>query len=174
MPNLLRWMLLPMAALLIAACSHDDGPSASMAHGGHNNAGAAVHLDVYMTRTCGCCGLWVDHAEEQGFHTIVHYMEQDELTMEKLDRGIGFRLQSCHTAVSSEGFVFEGHIPGRLIHDFLAAAPEDAIGLTVPGMPIGSPGMEMGDRFEPYDVLLVKADGSTEVFTHISALDQQY
>lgn len=174
MHYLIRWLLLPMAALLIAACSHDDGSATSAAHGTHARTAGATHLDVYMTRTCGCCGLWVDHAEEQGFHAVIHYMEQDELTREKLERGIGFRLQSCHTAVSSEGYVFEGHIPARLIHDFLAAVPDNAIGLSVPGMPIGSPGMEMGDRLDPYDVLQVNADGSTQVFAHISSLDQQY
>ena len=167
------WLMLPAMVLFLAACSHDNGHgSASAQHDGRHNG--MTHLDVYMTRTCGCCGLWVDHAEEQGFHTVVTYMEHDELTREKLDLGIGLRLQSCHTAVSSDGYVFEGHLPARLIHSFLDDVPAGARGLAVPGMPIGSPGMEMGDRFEPYDVLLVKEDGSIEVYARIESLEEQY
>lgn len=170
--NILRsirmWLLLPVAAAVLISCGQESGHSASAQHAG------MPHLDVYMTRTCGCCGLWVDHAEEQGFHTVVNYMDQDELTREKLGLGVGLRLQSCHTAVSTDGYVFEGHLPARLIHEFLADVPDGARGLAVPGMPIGSPGMEMGERFDPYDVLLMMDDGSVSVYTRIESLDQQY
>jgi len=166
--NIRMWLLLPVAAVVLISCGHESGHSVSAQHGG------MPHLDVYMTRTCGCCGLWVDHAEEQGFHTVVNYMDQDELTREKLGLGVGLRLQSCHTAVSTDGYVFEGHLPARLIHEFLADVPDGARGLAVPGMPIGSPGMEMGERFDPYDVLLMMDDGSVSVYTRIESLDQQY
>lgn len=162
------WLLAPVAALMLISCGHESGHSASAQHNG------MTHLDVYMTRTCGCCGLWVDHAEEHGFHTVVNYMDQDELTRAKLELGVGLRLQSCHTAVSTDGYVFEGHLPARLIHEFLADVPDGARGLAVPGMPIGSPGMEMGERFDPYDVLLMMDDGSVRVHTRIESLDQQY
>ena len=71
----------------------------------------------------------------------------------KLEAGISPAARSCHTAISTDGYVFEGHIPSRYIRQFLAAPPEGARGLVVPGMPVGSPGMEMGDRFDPYDIL---------------------
>ncbi|NIB39744.1 DUF411 domain-containing protein [Pseudomaricurvus alkylphenolicus] len=128
----------------------------------------AISLDVYKSRTCGCCKKWVSHIEEFGFESEVHH--PTNLNEIKSDKGIAPRYQSCHTAVTNDGYVFEGHIPGSVIQRFLAAPPEDAIGLAVPGMPVGSPGMEVGDRFDPYDVLLLKKDGSSEVYQHISGL----
>lgn len=128
----------------------------------------AISLDVYKSRTCGCCKKWVSHVEELGFESEVHH--PTNLNKIKSDKGIAPRYQSCHTAVTNDGYVFEGHIPGSVIRRFLAAPPEDAIGLAVPGMPVGSPGMEVGDRFDPYDVLLLKKDGSSEVYQHISGL----
>jgi hypothetical protein len=76
--------------------------------------------------------------------------------------GIGTKLASCHTA---EGYVIEGHVPAPDIERLVSAQP-DAVGLTVPGMPVGSPGMEQGAESEPYDVLLIRRDGTTEVFAH--------
>ena len=72
------------------------------------------------------------------------------------------------TAVSSDGYVFEGHVPAHVIQRFLTDPPNNAIGLAVPGMPVGSPGMEVGDRFDPYDVLLLRTDGSSEVYIHMA------
>ena len=80
----------------------------------------------------------------------------------KRQAGIGDKLASCHTA-KIDGYVIEGHVPGSDIKRLVAERP-DAIGLTAPGMPIGSPGMEQGAEFEPYDVLLIRKDGATEVF----------
>ncbi|MGB2130858.1 MAG: DUF411 domain-containing protein, partial [Marinobacterium sp.] len=82
--------------------------------------------------------------------------------------------QSCHTAVSESGYVFEGHVPARLVKQFLANPPEGALGLTAPGMPMGSPGMEMGSRFDPYQVLLMKQDGGYEVYANIERQSEQY
>ncbi len=93
--------------------------------------------------------------------------------MLKQEKGIGSEFQSCHTAVSAKGYVFEGHVPATVMSDFLAQPPEGAIGLAVPGMPVGSPGMEMGERFTPYDVVLLKGDGSSEIYRHIAGADQQ-
>jgi len=80
----------------------------------------------------------------------------------KREAGIGDKLASCHTA-KFDGYVIEGHVPGTDIKRLIAERPE-AVGLTVPGMPAGSPGMVQGADFEPYDVLLIKKDGTTEVF----------
>ena len=85
----------------------------------------------------------------------------------KSDKGISPRYQSCHTAVSKDGYVFEGHIPADIIQRFLANPPPNAIGLAVPGMPAGSPGMEMGSRHDEYDVFLLSKDGGDVVYEHI-------
>lgn len=130
------------------------------------------HLNVYKSPTCGCCGDWIEHAEENGFDTKVFHPQN--LTQMKLDLGIEGRYHSCHTAVSDSGYLFEGHVPAKLVKQFLANPPADALGLTAPGMPMGSPGMEMGDRFQPYQVLLMKKGGDYEVYATISEQPSQY
>jgi hypothetical protein len=169
--NWIRPLFGALGIMLLAACSQQEDQMA-FADGG--DALERVQLDVYKSPTCGCCGLWVEHAEESGFEFQIHHRDNDELTTEKLRRGIGLRYHSCHTAVAADGSVFEGHIPAFLIHQYLAAKPVDSIGLAVPAMPIGSPGMEVGDRLQPYDVFLLKADGSSEIYTRITEFDEQY
>ena len=75
--------------------------------------------------------------------------------------------RSCHTGVSEDGYIFEGHIPGKYITQFLSEKNPNAIGLSVPGMPLGSPGMEVGNRFTPYEVLILFRDGTSEVYAEI-------
>lgn len=125
-----------------------------------------VKLDVYKSPTCGCCADWVDHIETAGFETLVHH--PSDLASIKQANGIGPDLQSCHTAITNEGYVFEGHIPAHIMQRFLDNPPEGAIGLAVPGMPIGSPGMEMGDRYDNYAVMLVMEDGSSKVYEQVT------
>ncbi|MDP1930643.1 MAG: DUF411 domain-containing protein [Gammaproteobacteria bacterium] len=129
-------------------------------------------LSVLKDPSCGCCALWVDHITERGFAAQISH--PSDLNREKLERGIAPQYQSCHTAVSSEGYVFEGHVPANLIQRFLDDKPENAIGLAVPGMPLGSPGMELGEQFQPYDVLLLKTDGSAEVYARVNTKAEQY
>ena len=129
-------------------------------------------LTVHKSPTCGCCGLWVDHARANGFETRIEHPA--DINRLKANHGIAPRHQSCHTAVSVDGFVFEGHVPAHLIARFLAEKPEGAIGLAVPGMPIGSPGMEMGERFDPYEVLVLMADGSSRVYSVIDTPARQH
>lgn len=121
-------------------------------------------LKVYKNPQCGCCSKWVDHMSSAGFSAQTQ--DHNDLSAFKQDHGIAPQYQSCHTGVAN-GYVFEGHIPAEQVQRFLAAPPEGAIGLAVPGMPIGSPGMEMGDRVQEYDVLLLNKDGSSEVFARI-------
>ncbi|MCR6650765.1 MAG: DUF411 domain-containing protein [Cellvibrionaceae bacterium] len=132
--------------------------------------GSTVTLDVYKSPTCGCCADWITHTETNGFKSVIHHPEN--LDSVKQELGIAPQYQSCHTGVSSDGFIFEGHVPARLMKKFLAEKPKDAIGLAVPGMPIGSPGMEMDDRITPYDVLLLHKDGSSSVYERITALEK--
>jgi len=125
-------------------------------------ADAVPSIEVWKSATCKCCGAWVKHLEANGFTVKVNAAEPSTLVALKRQAGIGDKLASCHTAMI-DGYVIEGHVPGTDIKRLVAERPE-AIGLAVPGMPLGSPGMEQGAEFEPYDVLLIKKDGSTETF----------
>ncbi len=129
-------------------------------------------FDVYKSPTCGCCTEWITHTEKRGFSSNTFHPA--DLTAQKEALGVARQYHSCHTAVTKEGYVFEGHVPARLIEKFLQSPPKGALGLAVPGMPAGSPGMEMGDRFTPYEVLLLKKDGSSEVYEAISKQSEQY
>jgi hypothetical protein len=124
---------------------------------------ATAQMQVLKSPTCGCCRAWVAHIEDAGFVVDVQDVLQDVLWAAKDRAGITAELSSCHTGLI-EGYVIEGHVPAADIQRLLAERP-DAIGLTVPGMPIGSPGMEMGDRRDALDTLLVLRDGSTVVFS---------
>ena len=95
---------------------------------------------------------------------------EDHYDLEKIKKfyGITPAYRSCHTAVSSSGYVFEGHIPSRYIEKFLEEKIPNAVGLSVPGMPLGSPGMEFGDRKITYDVLILFKDRSSKVFATVS------
>ena len=131
-----------------------------------------VPLTIYKSPTCGCCEDWITHMEASGFSAHIEHPSQ--LARVKSELGIAPEHSSCHTGVSEDGFVFEGHVPAKLVQRFLENPPEDALGLSVPRMPVGSPGMEMGQRFEPYDVLLLKTDGSSERYARIDRPEQQY
>jgi len=122
----------------------------------------APPIDVWKSATCQCCGNWVKHLEANGLAVTVNSATPSALAALKRQAGIPDKLASCHTA-KIDGYVIEGHVPAPDIERLVAEHP-DAIGLTVPGMPVGSPGMEQGAEFEPYDVLLIKKDGTTEVF----------
>ncbi|MGB5831493.1 MAG: DUF411 domain-containing protein [Thiohalocapsa sp.] len=114
---------------------------------------------VYKTPTCGCCDKWTEHLEDDGFD--VQTTDLSDLRIVKSMAGIQPGQTSCHTA-KIDGYVIEGHVPAADIRRLLKERPE-ARGLTVPGMPKGSPGMD-SPRSEPYQVLLLRDDGSTEVF----------
>lgn len=129
-------------------------------------------MDVYKRASCGCCGKWIDHMTANGYSIIPHDME--DLSALKKEKGVPSYYQSCHTAVSAEGYIFEGHIPARIVQQFLNEKPQNVIGLTVPGMPVGSPGMEVGDKFMPYDVLILMSDGTVAKYAHIASQKEQY
>jgi hypothetical protein len=122
-------------------------------------------LLVHKTPTCGCCKKWIEHLESNGFSPSSKDHRSLQGVKEKYNIKPEYR--SCHTAVSKDGYIFEGHIPSKYIAQFLAEKNLDAIGLSVPGMPLGSPGMEVGDRFTPYDVLILFKDGTSKVYAEI-------
>lgn len=123
---------------------------------------AAIPMDVWKSPTCGCCKDWVTHMEAHGFKVTVHDTGN---TAARTRLGIPTPLGSCHTA-SVGGYAIEGHVPAREVQRLLRERPM-AVGLAVPGMPIGSPGMDglaYKGMQDPYDVLLVQADGSARAF----------
>jgi hypothetical protein len=131
-----------------------------------------ITLNVYKEVTCGCCAGWVAHVDEHGFASKV--IHPADLNAVKEELGVLPKWQSCHTAVSKQGYLFEGHVPAKYISQFLASPPQDALGLAVPGMPMGSPGMEIGNRFNSYEVILLKKDGSSEVYATVKTQAEQY
>ncbi|TVP93321.1 MAG: DUF411 domain-containing protein [Pseudomonadaceae bacterium] len=115
-------------------------------------------IDVYRDANCGCCEAWIDHLKDHGFSVNDHVT--DDMVAVKIEHGVPPELSSCHTGVINGQFV-EGHVPAA---DILSLQNKpDLLGLAVPRMPIGSPGMEMGDRKDPYEVIGLEADGSTRV-----------
>lgn len=125
-----------------------------------------AQLTVYKSPSCGCCSAWVDHLFSEGLSAETIDVDYYQLQAVKVRNGITPELSSCHTALV-DGYFIEGHVPASDIKRLMAERP-DALGLTVPGMPIGSPGMEMGEEREPFDTLLVLNDGSTEIFAQHS------
>jgi hypothetical protein len=126
-------------------------------------AGIESSIEVWKSATCSCCKNWVKLLEANGFAVTVNAADPSTLERIKRHSGIGAKIASCHTAKIGD-YVVEGHVPAPDIKRLVAERP-DAVGLAVPGMPVGSPGMEQGAESEPYDVLLIKKDGTTEIFS---------
>ena len=124
--------------------------------------GADPELQVYKSPTCGCCAKWVDHMEEAGFKVSVE--EEVDMRGVKMRTGVPLELSSCHTTVVGD-YVIEGHVPASVVKRFLKEAPK-VKGITVPGMPIGSPGME-GPNPRPYEVIAFDGKGNRTVFERV-------
>ena len=123
-----------------------------------------VIVQVWKDPNCGCCKDWVAHLERNGFRTQV-FETGNQAVRRRL--GMPEKLGSCHTALV-DGYVIEGHVPANEMQRLLRSRPA-ALGLSVPGMPVGAPGMDgpaYGGRKDPYDVLLVAKDGSATVYQH--------
>lgn len=123
---------------------------------------ALPQVEVFKSPTCGCCGAWVDHLKAAGF--TVKVVEVDDTTATRKRYGLPDKFGSCHTGIVN-GYVVEGHVPATEIKRLLTTKPV-AIGLAVPGMPVGSPGMEYGGRKDPYDVYFIDKNGRETVFAH--------
>lgn len=126
---------------------------------GLSEPATVAELHVYKSPTCGCCAKWVDHVRAAGF--VVTVEDLDDLGPVKERLGVPRRLASCHTAVVGD-YIVEGHVPAEVIARFLEEAPA-VRGIAVPGMPIGSPGME-GPRPQPYEVIAFDGDGNHTVY----------
>jgi hypothetical protein len=122
---------------------------------------SAQEIKVHLSPTCGCCKAWVRHLEQAGFTPRV--VESSDMAAIKRVTGVPDKVQSCHTAVV-EGYFVEGHVPASDIRKLLKDKPV-ALGLAVPDMPVGSPGMEVpGVAPEKFETLLIGADGQTRVY----------
>jgi hypothetical protein len=148
---------LPFAFIAAAALGHS---AFSLAQG------SADKITVWKTASCGCCKDWVAHLRTNGFDVATNDVQDTAPVRQKL--GLPVKFGSCHTAQLG-GYVLEGHVPAQEIKRLLREKPM-AVGLAVPGMPVGSPGMEMGDTRDAYDVVLVLADGSSRVYQSYPAM----
>jgi len=140
----------PALLLGLAACS------------GGNEPAAGPQITVHKHATCSCCSKWIAYLKKSGFAVKAANDNDDEIAQLHRQFGVGDEIAACHTGVI-EGYVVEGHVPAEDIKRLLVERPK-ARGLVLPGMPVGSPGMEQGNDREPYDVLLLQNDGSTTVF----------
>ncbi len=163
-------MLIVASTYALSACAGaPDGnntPTSTLTSSNQQAASTQSTLPVMLVNkspTCGCCELWVDQMEKAGFKVEIN--DTDDMGPIKERVGVPYGKGSCHTAEVG-GYFIEGHVPAEDIKRLLAERP-DAKGLAVPGMPAGSPGMELPDgRIQPYTVELVAKDGTTSAFAH--------
>jgi hypothetical protein len=124
---------------------------------------APVTITVYKDPSCGCCTKWVEHLRSAGLKPVVH--DRSDMDALKDSLGVPTALRSCHTAVAGR-YVIEGHVPAANVKRLVAAAPRGIVGIAAPGMPAGSPGMEVPGRADRYDVIAFAADGTTKLYAH--------
>lgn len=151
-------------SLALTGCSITQGTSAQKEAHTAEQVAMTSEITVFRSPTCGCCGQWIEHMEAAGF-TVKDNLTEDMAAI-KQQYGLPANLASCHTTIA-DGYVIEGHIPAEDVQRLLAEKP-DIAGIAVPGMPIGSPGMESGDYIEPYTVFSFQEDGATDVFAEHS------
>ena len=159
----MRYVNFAIVSLAVGLASCGDARLSSESLQPVSTAGAAQaspELMVYKSATCGCCKVWVEHMRKNGFTAKVQDVENMNPIKERV--GVPYGMGSCHTAEVG-GYFIEGHVPAEQVARLLKEKPK-AKGLTVPGMPIGSPGMEQGDMKQPYEVHLVHPDGTTSVY----------
>lgn len=168
-----RLAFVALVAAGVGACTRDASPAQSITAPSAQRVAETVdatraalpRMTVHKTPTCGCCGAWVEHVQAAGFTVDVH--DTNDLAPVKTRLGVPYAKGSCHTAEVG-GYLIEGHIPAADIKRLLEERP-DARGLVLPGMPLGSPGMEVPDGHQQaYTVELVHHDGSTEPFARHS------
>lgn len=143
----MKLKILILCAALLSAC----GPGAKSGQ---------PTIEVWKSATCKCCSKWADYLRREGFNVTVH--NEGAMNPLKTRLGVPLPLASCHTGVV-DGYVIEGHVPAADIRKLLSEKPQ-ALDLAVPGMPIGSPGMEQGDRYDAYETLVFDRSGASQIF----------
>jgi hypothetical protein len=152
-------MSMATAGCSVATPGQSDPPAAS---GAPITAADRMLLTVHKSPTCGCCALWVDHVKASGLRAEIQLANDIEPVKRRVGVPAGYG--SCHTA-EVDGYFIEGHVPASDIQRLLKERP-DALGLTLPGMPMGSPGMEVpSGEVRPYTVFLVHKDGAVSPFS---------
>ena len=167
MNKLLRLGAAAIAVLALAACdtgnTNTESTSAQHSHTESLTAGAKKVV-MYKSPGCECCSKWAEHLKGAGFTVIEH--KRDDMDAIKAEHGVTEKLASCHTAIVG-GYVIEGHVPAADVERLLKEHPTNIVGLTAPGMPMKSPGMQsVGQQPKGYDVLAFDKDGKSSVFTH--------
>ena len=122
---------------------------------------ADKEMTVYRSPTCGCCEKWIDHVKQN--HFVIKDIISDDMQAIKQKYGVPEKLASCHTAIV-DGYVIEGHVPAADIQKLLKTKPK-VTGISAPGMPMGSPGMEVGSRQDDFDVMSFDSAGNVQVFS---------
>jgi hypothetical protein len=153
-PCVITAALLSMSTALAAAPGAWDQPNEALSK--------PAEITVYRSPSCGCCGKWLEHMKRQGFK--VKDVMDDDMDAIKQKLGVPTELKSCHTGVI-EGHLIEGHVPAQDVKKLLKTKPA-LLGLAVPGMPVGTPGMDMGPRKDPFAVLGFTKDGRSSIFTN--------
>lgn len=161
----------PDAPSTTASSTTASGADPTQVGEAYGVSSADLAFTVHQSPTCGCCHLWMEYAEPHGLALTSEFPTSMETVF--TEHNVPRELQSCHLAVNAAGVMVIGHMPVRFIGEFLKARTEDEIAISVPGMPIGSPGMESGNDFEPYDVLVLSSDGSTRVLAHVATAADQ-
>ncbi len=152
---------LATSAASAPAASGTSGPALAPAAGPSGSSTlATTEVVVYKSPTCGCCSLWVDHLRANGFTVVAR--DTSDMAAIKRRLGVPAAMESCHTSIV-DGYIVEGHVPAADVERLLSARPA-VVGIAVPGMPMGSPGME-GPRSDRYDVLTFDRAGRSTVFS---------
>lgn len=157
--------VLLLACWLIVA----SGPAAS--DDLESQAQPASSMVVHKSPFCLCCKEWMKHLEKNAFTVTADNSLGMPGIKEKL--GVPRSMQGCHTAVWQDKYVFEGHVPARLIRRFLANPPKNSIGLAAPGMPRGTPGMYRGEDFEPYNVFVLFPGEDYQLYETVTAPEEE-
>src|SRR6476469_7803800 len=153
--------LLAVAVIAASVVAYAQPEAQTKATAPKTPAPAKTAITVYKTPTCGCCGGWVKHMNEQGYACSV--TEQADLSDVKVKYGVPANLQSCHTSLVG-GYVIEGHVPAEDVRRLLREKPA-IVGLAAPGMPAASPGMDVPGS-PGYDVIAFEKDGRQRVYAH--------
>lgn len=162
-----HFSLIPVAALalLLGACA--GNPVNSTSDSAASSETATGTLVMHKGAFCGCCDAWARHLRDNGFSTdsesYTHGLDEFK-DQWRVPEG----LRGCHTGIWEGKYVFEGHVPARYIRQYLSNPPPGSIGLAVPGMPAGSPGMYAGGDFQPYNIYLLMENGDYRFFTQVT------
>jgi len=133
---------------------------------------SSFSLTVFKSPTCGCCEKWINAFDSD---VSIESHNTDQMALVKQKAGIPQKASSCHTAVSDSSFVYEGHVPTEMVSAYENGKRSDnGRGLVVPGMPVGSEGMEMGNRFDPYAVYEILDGGSARVYAEVNSPDDDH